>query len=688
MTRRSLLRLIPLLLCTIWPVSAEPAKRLGLEDVFKLRTVATPEISPDGKQIVYVLNFADIRSDTRYSNLWVVNFDGTGNRPITSGNHRDSAPKWSPDGTRLAFVSDREGTPQVFEWWPQNGQVTRMTNLTEGPGSLSWSPDGKQIAFIALQPEKPFKLGEMPTPPEGAKWADPARIIDKMVYRFDQIGYLKPGYSQLFIMSADGETPRQISSGKFNLGGPGGPGGSTPVWTPDGKSLILSANRHDDADYDPINTEVYEFSVTDGSVKALTDRKGPDNAAIVSKDGRRIAYIGFDDKHQGYQVNKLSVMFRDGSKSRVLTEDLDRDAQNPHWAPDGKGVYFTYIDQSDARLGYAPLDGKFRKVAEHLGSGVSSYGGGDTFSISEDGHFVTTVSSADNPGDIAVGQLDGEGVTTITHVNRDLLEQRAMGQVEEIWFPSSKDGKKIEGWIVKPPNFDPARKYPMILEIHGGPFMSYGAHFDYEKQALAAKDYVVFYENPRGSTSYGGEFGNLINHAYPGDDFYDLNSGVDAVVTKGYVDPENVFVTGGSGGGVLTCWMIGRSKRFRAAASLYPVINWYSWIGTADIGSRMVNYWFAGAPWDSDANLQNYEQRSLLSVVKNVKTPTMVMTGEEDYRTPIEEAEQYYRALKLLKVDSVLVRVPGEGHGISKRPSHQMAKVAYISGWFDQHKKL
>ena len=238
--------------------------------------------------------------------------------------------------------------------------------------------------------------------------------------------------------------------------------------------------------------------------------------------------------------------------------------------------------------------------------------------------------------------------------------------------------------MIKPPDFNPSRKYPIILEIHGGPFASYGSHFDYEKQGLAAKDYVVLYTNPRGSTSYGGEFGNLIHHAYPGDDFYDLNSGVDAAIAKGYDDPDNVFVTGG---GLLTCWMIGRSKRFRAAASLYPVINRYSWIGTADIGSRMVNYWFPSAPWDSAENLQNYEERSLLSVVKNVQTPTLVMTGEEDYRTPIEEAEQYYRALKLLKVESVLVRVPGEGHGISKRPSHQMAKVAYISDWFDQHKK-
>jgi acylaminoacyl-peptidase len=237
---------------------------------------------------------------------------------------------------------------------------------------------------------------------------------------------------------------------------------------------------------------------------------------------------------------------------------------------------------------------------------------------------------------------------------------------------------------VKPPDFNPSKTYPLILEIHGGPFANYGDRFSLEHQVWAAKDYVVVYTNPRGSTSYGGEFGNLIHHAYPGDDFYDLNSGVDAVIAKGYVDPDQLYVTGGSGGGVLTSWMIGRTTRFRAAATIYPVINWYSFVLTTDIGAFVAKYWFPGMPWD---NVEHYEKRSLLSVVKNVKTPTMVMTGEEDYRTPISEAEQYYQALKLLGVEAVLVRVPGEPHGIRRRPSHHIAKMLNIVGWFDQHRK-
>jgi acylaminoacyl-peptidase len=270
----------------------------------------------------------------------------------------------------------------------------------------------------------------------------------------------------------------------------------------------------------------------------------------------------------------------------------------------------------------------------------------------------------------------------ITGLNDDLFAGKRLGEVEEIWYESSLDKRKIHGWIIKPPDFDSSKKYPLILEIHGGPFANYGDRFDIEKQVWAAKGYVVLYTNPRGSTSYGAEFGNLIHHKYPGDDFYDLNSGVDAVLAKGYIDPKRLYVTGGSGGGVLTCWMIGRTPRFRAAVSAYPVINWYSFVLTADISDFVARYWFPGFPWD---HVEHYEKRSLLSVVKNVSTPTMVITGEEDYRTPMSESEQYYQALQLRNVESVLVRVPGEPHGIRRRPSHWMSKMAHIVGWFDQH---
>jgi len=377
------------------------------------------------------------------------------------------------------------------------------------------------------------------------------------------------------------------------------------------------------------------------------------------------------------------VMNRDGSDSRILTGDFDRSVGSPRWATDGSGVYVQYDDEGNTKIGLVSLDGSLRAVAHDLGGTGSAYSGG-SYSVATNGTLAFTYSRPDVPADIAVGRAGADDIRLVTSVNADILAARDIGDVEEIWYPSSHDGRQIQGWIIKPPGFDPSRRYPLILEIHGGPFANYGDRFDYEKQMMAARGYVVLYTNPRGSTSYGAEFGNLIHHAYPGDDFYDLDSGVDAVIERGYVDPDRVFVTGGSGGGVLTSWMIGRTDRFRSAVTVYPVINWYSFVLTADIGNWTSKYWFPGLPWD---NVEHYESRSLLSVVKNVKTPTMVLTGEEDYRTPMSESEQYYQALKLLGVDAMLVRVPGEPHGIRRRPSHWMSKLENILGWFEKSRR-
>jgi acylaminoacyl-peptidase len=268
-------------------------------------------------------------------------------------------------------------------------------------------------------------------------------------------------------------------------------------------------------------------------------------------------------------------------------------------------------------------------------------------------------------------------------VNQDLLAQRTLGQVEEIWYQSSHDGLDIQGWIVKPPGFDPSRRYPLILEIHGGPFADYGDRFSIEKQIMASAGYVVLYTNPRGSTSYGEEFGNLIHHAYPGDDFFDLDSGVDAVIEQGYIDTNQLFVTGGSGGGVLSTWTIGRTDRYRAAVVFYPVINWYSFALTSDIPVLVTKYWFPVPPWEDP---EGYMERSTLSLVGNVTTPTLLMTGEADFRTPMSETEQYYQALKLRGVETVLLKAPGESHGIWGRPSHFMQKMSYLVGWFEEHR--
>lgn len=683
MRRTSLTISAIILAILVGPAALAQSDRLSPMDIFNLESAVDPQISPDGRKIVYVRRWSDVMSDRRYSNLWIINSDGSDHRPLTSGNYSDSSPRWSPDGTRIAYISDRDGSPQIYVRWMDTGQTAKITNLQNPPSGIAWSPDGKYISFVSLVQEQPRQIANMPPAPPGAKWADPPNVIDRLVYRFDQAGYLKPGYYHLFIVPSEGGTPRQISSGNYQHGGPGFRA-SEAVWTPDGKYLIISANRRPDYELEPLDTEIYEFSIADGAVRALTSRKGPDGSPAVSPDGTKIAYTGFDDKYQGYQVTKLYVMNRDGSNSRMLSAGLDRDVFNISWAPDGSGIYFLYDDRGNTKLGFYSLDGKMKKIADNVGSGSwLAYGGSGFYSVAKSGAIAFTYTRPDVPSDIAVTSINNPQVKVITAINEDVLGHKKLGQVEEIWYKSSLDGRDIHGWIIKPPDFDPSKKYPLILEIHGGPFANYGDRFDLEKQLWAARGYVVLYTNPRGSTSYGAEFGNLIHHSYPGDDFYDLNSGVDALIARGYIDPENLFVTGGSGGGVLTCWMIGRTTRFRAAAAAYPVINWLSFNLTADISAFVTKYWFPGPPWD---HVDHYWKRSLLSVVKNVKTPTMIITGEEDYRTPMSESEQYYQALKLLGVEAVLVRVPAEPHGISRRPSHHMAKILNIVAWFDKHR--
>jgi len=270
----------------------------------------------------------------------------------------------------------------------------------------------------------------------------------------------------------------------------------------------------------------------------------------------------------------------------------------------------------------------------------------------------------------------------LTALNEDLLGHKTLGAVEEFTYTSSHDGRAIEGWIVMPPDFDPDEQYPLVLEIHGGPFAAYGPYFSAEVQLYAAAGYVVLYTNPRGSTSYGQDFGNAIHHAYPSNDYDDLISGVDAVIDRGFIDTDRLYVTGGSGGGVLTAWIVGQTDRFRAAVSAKPVINWYSWALTADMYPYGIKYWFPGPPWE---HTEHYMERSPISLVGNVTTPTMLLTGTEDYRTPMSDSEQYYQALQYRGVETALVRIPGASHGIAARPSQLIAKVNYILAWFERY---
>ncbi|UCG86328.1 MAG: S9 family peptidase [Gemmatimonadota bacterium] len=656
---------------------SDHADRFQLADVFQLELASDPQISPDGSKIVYVRNFMDIMTDRRRSNLWIINYDGTSHRPLTTGNADYSSPRWSPDGTRLLYVSSADGSSQVYVRFMDDGQTAKLTNLTMSPSSVTWSPDGEWIAFTMMVPQPAPSIVKLPPKPPGAEWAEPAVYVEKTIYRRDGAGYIPNGNSHIFVLPAEGGTPRQITSGDFNFGGP-------LNWSPDGSSLIFSANLQQDWEYNLNDSEVYEIAVADGALTALTDRAGPDGSPALSPDGSRIAYTGFDDRKQGYQVTHLYVMSRDGSGKRVLTQGLDRSVQGPVWSADGRGVYFQYTDHGNTKLAYTSLDGAVRTFVGDVG-GLSlgrPYAGGQ-FSVSANGRFAYTHSRPDRPADVAVARVGSSEGRRITELNEDLLGHKQLGAVQEIWFESSHDGRQIQGWIVKPPDFDPSQKYPLILEIHGGPFANYGDRFAAEIQLYAAAGYVVLYTNPRGSTSYGEEFGNLIHHAYPGDDYHDLMSGVDAVIAEGYVDENSLFVTGGSGGGVLSSWTVGHTDRFAAAVVQKPVINWYSFVLTSDFYTTFAQYWFPGNPWD---HLEHYMERSPISFVGNVRTPTMLITGEADHRTPISESEQFYQALKLQKVEAALVRIPDAPHGIANRPSNLISKVAYILAWFEKYR--
>ena len=648
---------------------AHSQSRFEPMDVFQLEYAADPQISPDGTQVVYVRTSMDIMKDRKRSELWIVNADASSHRSLGTG----SSPRWSPDGTRLAYTAGG----QIHLRWMDTGETATLTQLTESPSALRWSPDGRHIAFNMLVPYPPPRLAAPPKPPAGAQWAAPPIMEDRFKNRQDGVGYLDFGYNHIFVVPVEGGTPRQVTAGDFQHSSPA-------AWAPDGTHVVFSSNRNPNWMHDYRNSELYITSVLTGEIRPLTDRAGPDHSPAVSPDGRRIAFVGYEDRTRTYQISRLQVMNLDGSGNRAVTGTLDRSAANPVWAADGSGLYFLYDDKGNSKVAFATLEGDIEVVAGNLGG--TSYGrpyGGGSFSVASDGTFALNQTRPDMPGEVAVGRRGGGSTRLVTSLNEDLLTGKTLGEVEEIWWESSHDGRPIQGWIVKPPDFDRNSRYPFILEIHGGPISNYGDRFSAEIQLMAAAGYVVLYANPRGSTGYGEEFGDLLYRNYPGEDYDDLISGVDAVIERGYVDENNLFVTGGSAGGIMTAWIVGKTDRFRAAVAQKPVINWISKTLTAD---NWYGYYFSryeGLPWE---NPEPYWRFSPISLAGNVTTPTLFITGGEDLRTPLSESYQMYHALKMRGIDSAVIRLPGAWHDMSRRPSQLMAKVANVLAWFEKYR--
>jgi len=641
---------------------ADTVGRLTLANYLDWEDVQEPQLSPDGRQVLYTRRWIDKLNDKWESSLWIVNADGTKNRVLVQGSNA----RWSPDGTRIAYLAKGEpsGTQVWVRYMDAEGAATQVTRLTETPSDLAWSPDGKTLAFRMLVPKKDDWRLDIPAAPKGAKWTEPPRVVTKLAYRRDRQGFIDDGYRHVFVVSAEGGTPRQVTSGDWEHG--------APQWTADGRGILFSALRVEDAEYRWRESEIYRADVGSGRITQLTNRKGPDNNPMPSPDGRLVAYTGFDSTDATWKDSRLYVMNADGSGVRNLTEQLDRTPTEIFWAPDGSGVYFVAENEGARNLYFAPLNGAVRQVTR----------GAQVLTVGDVGRGVAVAvrSTAKEPNDVYIFPLAAPAsMRRLTSVNEDVLAGKALGDVQEIWY-TSKDGMRVQGWVVKPPGFDPSRKYPLMLSIHGGPHSMYNTAFNYAWQEHAAHDYLVLYTNPRGSTGYGSAFGNAIKNAYPGKDFDDLMAGVDTVIGRGWVDTTRMYVYGCSGGGVLTAWTVGHTDRFAAAASMCPVINWMSFVGTTDGPSWYRN--FEKLPWEDPSE---HLRRSPIMYVGNVKTPTMLMTGVQDLRTPISQTEEFYEALKLRKVPTAMIRFNNEWHGTSSTPSNFLRTQAYLRSWFERY---
>ena len=645
------------------------------EDVFDIEYASDVQVSPDGSSVAYVRFAMSIMRDRREGRLWIVDADGSNHRKITSEDRSESSPRWSPDGTRIAFVSGSDEGSEIYVHWVATGQTARLTQLERSPGGLAWSPDGTQIAFTMLVPEARPVLASMPAKPAGAQWADPPIVETRVRHEADGSGVIEPGFRHIFLVPADGGSPRQVTAGAYQHG--------APIWDPDGRSILFSANRRPDWEYELSQSDIYRVSLADGSITELTTRSGPDAGPAVSPDGSTIAFTSFEERVRTYQTQDLHFMDADGSDERVRLEGLDRSIGGVTWAADGSGVYFSYEDEGLTKVGFTTPGGDWRVVAEELG-GTSvgrAYGGGN-YSVARDGTIAFTYTTSDDPSEVALIPPGGER-RMITDLNGDLKRRVAFADAEMFWTESSFDGRPIQSWILHPPDFDSSREYPLLLEIHGGPISNYGDRFSAEFQLYAAAGYVVLYSNPRGSTGYGEEFGDLLYHDYPGNDYDDLMSAVDAVIDRGYIDEDELFVTGGSAGGIMTAWIVGSTDRFRASVVTKPVVNWISKTLVADNYNGYMYRRYPGTPWE---NFEDYWSFSPLSLIGNIETPTMVMVGTADLRTPLSEAKQLYHALRLRRIDTALVQIPGAYHNIANRPSQLIAKVINAVAWFERYR--
>ncbi len=644
-------------------------------DVFNLEWATDPRVSPDGKSIVYVRKSNDIMKDRERSNLWQISIDGNDHRPLYSGLNSIRSPRWSPNGSKLAYISNDTGSQQIHVRWMDDGETAVISQLQQSPSSLSWSPDGRWLAFTMNVKSESESIAEPRDKPLGAKWAKEPITVTSTRYQWDGQGIMEPAYRHVFIVPSDGGSARQLTFGEFNHYG-------SLAWAPDSQKIFFSAHRSENWELVSDEADIYSVDIVTKDLKQISDGVGAERSPSISPNGKMIAYSFEERRPLAYSPNQVAIMDINGNNKRIISKNLDGDADNLQWSDDNRSIFFSYDERGIRKIGQLMLNGEIKNIANDLGGTTLGrpYLSGSYHHSAK--NIAFTYGGGNRPADVAV-LMNGK-VNVLTELNNDLLDQLKLGDINELVYNSSFDDQEIQGWYITPPDFDPKKKYPLILEIHGGPHLAYGPYFSAELQIMAASGYVVFYNNYRGSLSYGEDFALLLQYRYSSsEDFADHMSGIDALIDKGFIDESNLFIAGGSAGGIATAYAIGLTDRFNAAVAAKPVINWLSKTLTADSMVGQIYHQFPGPPWE---NLEHYWKRSPLSLVGNVTTPTMLLTGEDDRRTPISETEQFYQALKLKGVDSAMIRLPETSHGIASRPSRLITKVDHILAWFERYK--
>ena len=679
------------------------------KDIFNFVWIGDPQVSPDGSRVAFVRVTVNDKKDGYNTAIWTVSTGNGETRQLTNG-PRDTTPRWSPDGKYLLFVrapevSGRTEPPQLFMLAMTGGEPFQFTTLPRGAGGPQWSPDGKMILFYnSATPEEIAKAAPKNTPspqPNASPSASPTpqehesdvRVINRAVYRANGAGYLDFKHPQhLWVVSApktgdEKVTPKQLTSGRYDQGG--------AFWAKDNSRIYFEADDIDEPYYELPSTTIYSVAVTGGEPSKLTSFDMGAGAFTLSPDGKQLAFIGsVSQPVRSYSEPDLWVMdMTQGAKPRNITANFDYDVGSgvggdntapragggslPVWSRDARSITVVYAKEGKANLGsFDVASGRLSDVTTG-NQAVVNYR-----AVPDASKFVLLISTPTRIGDLYWLDKPGGQPKQLTHINDELFSKLNVTEPEEIWY-TSFDGRKIQAWVQKPTDFNPSKKYPLILNIHGGPHSAYGFIFDHEFQWMAAKGYVVLYPNPRGSTSYGQEFGNIIQHNYPGDDYKDLMAGVDELIHRGYIDEKKLGVTGGSGGGLLTNWTIGQTTRFAAAVSQRDIADWADWWYTADF-TLFQPSWFKAPPFEDP---EDYRRRSPITYVNKITTPLMLILGEADYRTPTGSGgEAMFRALKYRKIPTVMVRFPNETHELSRsgQPWHRIERLQHIVGWFDK----